>query len=139
MNSEQTKFRLDFKTPEFKIYGDTPNLVTNGTTLRTYRLAVAATNEYAVAVGNNLVADTLAAQVVVINRVNGVYERELAVRFNIVANNNLIVFAGDNNSCGPGGTDACTAANDPYTNNNGADHVGRKCNYPGCGHRFSKF
>ena len=115
---------MDFKTPEFKIYGDTPNLVTNGTTLRTYRLAVAATNEYAVAVGNNLVADTLAAQVIVMNRVNGIYERELSVRFNIIANNDLILYAGDNLSCGPGSNEACTAANDGYTNNNGTTMLG---------------
>ena len=86
--------------------------VTSGTQLRTYRLALAATNEYSVAVGGNTVAGTLAAQVLIMNRVNGVYERDLAIHMNIVANNNLIVYAG-NRMCG--GV-ACTAANDPYTN-----------------------
>jgi hypothetical protein len=94
--------------------------VTSGTTLRTYRLALAATNEYAVAVGGNTIAGTLAAQVVVMNRVNGVYERDVAIRMIMVANNDLIVYAGDQ-MCG--GV-ACTAANDPYTNNSGTTMLG---------------
>ena len=76
--------------------------VTSGTNLRTYRLALAATQEYTTAVGSGTVAGGLAAQVVVMNRVNGVYERDVAVHMNIVANNNLIVY---------------TAEPDPYTNN----------------------
>lgn len=90
--------------------------VTSGTQLRTYRLALAATNEYAASVGGNTIAGTLAAQGVVMNRVNGVYERDLAIRMTVIANNNLIVYAGDN-TCG--GV-ACTGANDPFTNNNGS-------------------
>ena len=90
--------------------------VISGTQLRTYRLALAATNEYAVAVGGNTVAGTLAAQVLIMNRVNGVYERDLSIRMVIIGTNNLIVYAG-NNLCG--GV-ACTSANDPYTNNNGS-------------------
>jgi hypothetical protein len=89
--------------------------VTSGTQLRTYRLAVAATNEYAVAVGSNTIAGTLAAQVLIINRVNGVYERDLAIRMVIIATNNLIVYAGDQMcSAVP-----CTGANDPFTNDDG--------------------
>ena len=92
--------------------------VTSGTQLRTYRLALAATNEYASVVGSNTIAGTLAAQVVVMNRVNGVYERELAIRMVIIANNNLIVYAGDQ-MCGTPPV-ACTGANDPYTNTSGS-------------------
>ena len=55
------------------------------------------------------------------NRVNGVYERDLAIHMNIVANNNLITYAGDNLSCGG----ACTGANDPYTNTNGTTMLGQ--------------
>lgn len=91
--------------------------VSSGTELRTYRLALAATNEYATAVGGNTVAGTLAAQVAIMNRVNGVFERDLAIKLVIVANNDKIVYAGDNMSCG--GV-ACTADNDPYTNNSGS-------------------
>ncbi len=91
-------------------------MVSSGTQLRTYRLALAATFEYAGAVGGNTIAGTLAAQVVVMNRVNGVYERELAIRMVVIATNNLLIYSGDQ-MCG--GV-ACTAANDPYTNNNGS-------------------
>ena len=81
-----------------------PNVI-SGTTLRTYRLALAATGEYTAAAGGGTVAGALAAQVLIMNRVNGVYERDLAIHMNIVANNNLIVY-----------TDGAT---DPYTNNDG--------------------
>jgi len=95
--------------------------VLSGTQLRTYRLALAGNNEYCVAVGGNTVAGCLNAQVVVMNRVNGVYERDLAIRMNIIANNNLIVYAGNNLTCPvPGGSTACTNANDPYSNDSSA-------------------
>lgn len=94
--------------------------VVSGTQLRTYRLAVAATNEYAAAVGGNTIAGTLAAQVLIMNRVNGIYERDLAIHLNMVANNDLIIYAGDR-MCG---SVACTAANDPYTNGTGTTMLG---------------
>lgn len=93
--------------------------VTSGSQLRTYRLAVAATTEYATAVGGNTVAGALAAQVLIMNRVNGVYERDLAIRMVMIANNDLIIFAGDNLTCGAANNEACTTVNDPYTNNDG--------------------
>jgi hypothetical protein len=94
--------------------------VTSGTQLRTYRLALACTVEYATAVGSNTVAGALAAEVLIMNRVNGVYERDVAIHMTIVANNNLITYAADNLSCGG----ACTTANDPYTNNDGQTMLG---------------
>lgn len=101
------------------------NDVTSGATLRTYRLAVAATWEYCNAVtgggGNNTMVNCLAAQVLIMNRVNGVYERDVALRMVTIANNNLIVYA-SNNTCG--GV-ACTSGNDPYTNNNGGTMLGQ--------------
>jgi Metallo-peptidase family M12/Carboxypeptidase regulatory-like domain len=95
--------------------------VASGTQLRTYRLAVAATNEYAAAVGGNTVAGTLAAQVLIMNRVNGVYERDLAIRMVMIGTNNLVIYAADNLSCG--GV-ACTSSNDPYTNSSGSAMLG---------------
>ncbi len=95
---------------------DATTQLVSGTQLRTYRLALAATNEYAVRVGGNTIAGTLAAQVLIMNRVNGVYERDLAIHMNIVANNDLIVYAGDN-TCA---TLPCTSSNDPYTNSSGS-------------------
>ncbi len=96
--------------------------VISGTQLRTYRLALAATNEYTVAVGGNTIAGALAAEVLVMNRVNGVYERDLAIRMVVVGNNDLITYAGDNMNCGGM---ACTSANDPYTNSNGSTMLGQ--------------
>lgn len=92
--------------------------VTSGTQLRTYRLALAANWEYCNAVtgGSNTVANCLAAQVVSMNRVNGVYEKDLSMRMIMVANNNLVVYA-SNQTCG--GV-ACTSTNDPYSNDTGA-------------------
>ncbi|WBM74406.1 reprolysin-like metallopeptidase [Saprospira grandis] len=69
--------------------------------LRTYRMAVAATGEYTQFHGGT-VALALAAQTTTINRVNSVYEREMAIRMNLVANNNLIIYT--------------NATTDPYTN-----------------------
>ncbi len=111
------------ETKEVNAFGDVDGpMVTTGATLRTYRLALGATFEYAAAVGSNTVAGTLAAQTVVMNRVNGVYERDLTLRMVTIANNNLIVFA-QNNTAACGGVN-CTAANDGYTNNNGSTMLG---------------
>ena len=77
-----------------------------GVQLRTYRLAVACTNEYAKAatgLTNPNVAQALAKIVTTVNRVNGVYEKEFSIRLVLIANNNLIVFT--------------NAATDPFTGN----------------------
>jgi hypothetical protein len=75
-----------------------------GATLRTYRLACAATGEYTQFHGGT-VAQGQAAIVTAINRINGIFEREFAVRLILVANNDLLVFTN------PG--------SDPYTNDDG--------------------
>src|SRR5688572_4405717 len=72
--------------------------VINGSTLRTYRLALAATNEYANVFGG--LAPAMAAITTSMNRVNGVYEKDTAIRMVLIANNNLIVYAGDTTNCG---------------------------------------
>lgn len=63
----------------------------NGTQLRTFRLAVACTPEYSLTQGNTR-ASVLAAVATSINRVNGVYERELAVRLVLVAGEDQLIF-----------------------------------------------
>ncbi|MCA0350880.1 MAG: M12 family metallo-peptidase [Chloroflexi bacterium] len=75
-----------------------------GDKLRTYRLAMAATGEYTAYHGGT-VAKGLAAITTSVNRVNAVYEREVAVRMVLVANNSNIIYT--------------NASTDPYTNNNG--------------------
>ncbi len=82
----------------------------NGATLRTYRLALSATVEYSTFHGGT-VAGALAAQVTAMNRVNQVYENELSVRMEIVANNDTLVFVG-------------LPASDPFTNSDGPTLLG---------------
>lgn len=80
-----------------------------GPNLRTYRLAVACTGEYAVAATGSATpttAQTLAKIVISVNRVSGVYETEVAVRLTLVATETLVVFT--------------NAATDPFNGNNNA-------------------
>ncbi len=80
----------------------------SGSQLRTYRLALAGTGEYTAAVcapNPAAVACGLAAMAVSMNRVNGIYEREVAIRMVLIANNNLVVYT--------------NGASDPYSNGNG--------------------
>lgn len=71
--------------------------------LRTYRLALSATAEYTAFQGGT-VALAQAAQVTTMNRVNGVYERDMSITMVIIPNNNLLIYT--------------NAASDPYTNGN---------------------
>ncbi len=95
--------------PDFSKRGVVPKLA-SGETLRTHRLAMAATGEYTQFHGGT-VADGLAAINTTMNRVNGIYERDLAVRMELIPNNDLIIY-----------TDGAT---DPYTNNNGGAMLGQ--------------
>lgn len=61
-----------------------------GSELLTYRLAVAATYEYHQKMGG-VIADTMAEIVTAINRVNEVYERDLAITLQLVANNDQLI------------------------------------------------
>ncbi|MBJ6111485.1 IPT/TIG domain-containing protein [Hymenobacter sp. BT523] len=85
----------------------TASVLSSGPQLRTYRLALACTPEYAATKGNT-VAGVMAGEVTTVNRVVGVYEKELAVRMVLIPNNNQLIFLN-------GGT----APPVPYTNNNG--------------------
>ncbi len=73
----------------------------NGTFMKTYRLAMKATGEYTAFFGGTA-AQGQAAIVVSINRINQVYEAELAIHLTIVNN---VAYT--------------NPATDPYTNNNG--------------------
>ncbi|MBK7144804.1 MAG: hypothetical protein IPH76_06200 [Xanthomonadales bacterium] len=67
----------------------TPNTI--GPALRTLRLAMAATSAYTNTFGGS-VADGLAGLTTLVNRLNGVYQRDIGVRLVLVANNDLIVY-----------------------------------------------
>ncbi len=84
--------------------GDASDGLASGSELREYRIAVAATGEYTKFHGGT-VQDGMAAIVTTMNRVNGIYEREVAIRMNLVADNDAIVY-----------TDPAT---DPYSNSSG--------------------
>ena len=76
-----------------------------GDMLRTFRVAIATTQEYTndPALGGGTVAGGLASVNTWLNGVNAVFDRELSVRMNLVANDNLVIF---------------TAENDGFTNGN---------------------
>ncbi len=80
-----------------------PQTIT-GATIRTYRLALATTGEYTQFFGGTVVLG-MAAVVQAVNRVNGIYLTDFAVKFQLIANNNLLIY-----------TDPAT---DPYTNDDG--------------------
>ena len=86
-----------------------PNLP-SGAQLRTYRLAVAATGEYTAQYGGN-VATALAAITTVVNQITLIYEVEVAIRFVLIGNNNLIIYT--------------NAGTDPYS-----DVVNNPCSTP---------
>ena len=77
----------------------------NTGSLRTYRLAVAATAEFTIGVsppGTLDIPGTLRTIATLINNVNAIYERDLAIRFVLVPKMSLLVFTDPNT--------------DPYTN-----------------------
>ena len=79
-------------------------LLAHGTELRTYELAVACTGEYTTYHGGT-VQLAMAAIVTTMNRVGGIYEDDIAVRMELVANNDQLVYT--------------NSSTDPYSNNNG--------------------
>ncbi len=66
-----------------------------GTRIKTYRLAIAATGEFTQFHGGSK-SRALAALVTGINRVNEVYERDLAVKLSIIDNNDAIIYTDPN-------------------------------------------
>lgn len=66
-----------------------PSALATGQTLRTFRLAVAATGEYT-AYHSGQVIGAQNAIITTINRVNAIYERDLAVRMTLVNNSGIV-------------------------------------------------
>ena len=81
-----------------------------GETLRTYRLALACTGEYTTFHGGT-VPQALSAMIISMNRVNLVYETEVAVRMILIGNTDTLIFT--------------SSTNDPYTNNSGSNMLGQ--------------
>ena len=80
---------------------------TNGYQLRTYRLALACDNQYAMAatgLASPTVAQAFSKMTTSMNRINGIYEREFSIHMNFVSAENSIIFV--------------TAAGDPYSADN---------------------
>jgi hypothetical protein len=81
-------------------------MTTTGATERTFRAAVAANHNYVAAVGGGTVEGGLAAVITAMNRVDEVYETELGVHMELIANEETIIYA--------------DADGDPYSNNGNA-------------------
>ncbi len=75
----------------------------NNKTLQKFRIAVSVTGEYTAYHGGN-VADALAAINASLTRVNQVFETDMAVTFELIATNNLVIYT--------------NAASDPYSDAN---------------------
>ena len=90
---------------QFHLANDKTSSIANGTALRVYRLAVAATGEYTQAYGRGTVNGALDAIITNINLVNAIYERELAIRLVLVNGEASVIFT--------------NPATDGYTNNDG--------------------
>ncbi|MCC6413434.1 MAG: proprotein convertase P-domain-containing protein [Saprospiraceae bacterium] len=97
----EEELRPGIASPESNLNGDCM--------LRTYRLALACTGEYATFHGGTKPL-VLAAMNTSMNRVNGLYENDLAVTMVIIPNNDLIIYLNANT--------------DPYTNTNGGTMLG---------------
>lgn len=81
----------------------------SGQNLRSYRAAVAATGEYTQFHGGSVLLGQ-GAIVTTMNRVNGIYINDLAIRMVLVANNSSLVYT--------------SASSDPYTNSDGIAMLG---------------
>jgi hypothetical protein len=73
----------------------TPNFST-GSTLRTYRLAVAATAEFTTQYGGGNVSTALTQITSLVNQINAVYQKEATIAFQLIANETSIIFTDPN-------------------------------------------
>ncbi len=93
-SGQQTEIS-DLITSQSKKYDlineDAPGIAT-GATLRKYRLAIATTYEYYIAPthGNGSYGSTVATLNTWVSALNAIYERELAIRFILVTNTNIV-------------------------------------------------
>lgn len=83
---------------DVKPQGGQPGNIQNGSIRHNYRLAMACTGEYAMAVtnGNPDTATVLSKIVSTVNRINGKYEREFSVSFTLVNDEASIIYINPN-------------------------------------------
>jgi subtilisin-like proprotein convertase family protein len=74
-----------------QLLAKTAKITANNKVLKTLKLALSCTGEYAVYHGGTT-AGALAAMNATMARVNGVFNRDLAVQLTIIANNNLVIY-----------------------------------------------
>lgn len=72
--------------------GSASGIAATGATLRTYRLALAATAEYTQQYGGGTVGGALSALTTTLNAVDAIYERDLSIRLMLVDNETSIIF-----------------------------------------------
>jgi len=63
-----------------------------GAQLRTLRLALAATGEYVQNLGGGSITSTVTSMVTLVNNINAVYERDLSLRLQLVANTDQLIY-----------------------------------------------
>lgn len=84
-----------------------------------YDLAVAATEEYVVALGGTVTL-AQAGIVTAINRINEIFERDLGIRLTLVGNNDQLIENGDNVSFTNGNTFSMLNENQPWLDSQSA-------------------
>lgn len=87
---QSSKFVCTTKAGLSAATASTARIVEEGI-LRTYRLAVSTTGEYTQFHGGTI-ADALAAINATVTRVNAIFETDLAIRLEVVANNDAVIF-----------------------------------------------
>lgn len=98
-----TEKATQFQSKQLARSGNASFGVTSGATLRTYRLALAATAEFTQTYGGGTVGGALSAMTTMINAVNAIYERDLGIHLTLVGNEPAIIFT--------------NSASDGYTSN----------------------
>ncbi len=102
----------------------TAERTSNGTILRTYRLALSANTQYSKAVTghtNPTTAEVLSEMTKTMNRINGVYERELSVSMSFIANEDQIIWT--EATGGPNGNDPFYSINADASSCNGVNQT----------------
>ncbi len=110
VSAEKREFSCGLEEPGSRPIEMPDDIQIDDCLLRTYRLALACTGEYASYHGGTK-PGVMSAYVTSMNRVNGVYERESAIRMILVPNTDTLIFL--------------NASTDPYSNNNGGTMLGQ--------------